>query len=124
MNCFKHREAVSIGLCKACQKAVCDTCAIDTGSGLSCCESCTIIINEMHQIFEKNKAVYGISIGKKGISTVSITYGLFALLFFIYGIYSTRKYGELDILSLLMFLGAFAISIATYIRDKKLNINL
>ena len=50
MNCYHHDVSVAaVGSCKACQKGLCRTCAIDVGKGLACraCEADVRAINEM-----------------------------------------------------------------------------
>jgi hypothetical protein len=40
MQCFKHRTAAAVGICKSCGKGVCAACAADTGDGLACSDAC------------------------------------------------------------------------------------
>lgn len=40
MNCFKHTDTVSVGVCRNCFKGVCSKCAIDFGDGIACSEEC------------------------------------------------------------------------------------
>ena len=40
MQCFKHRTAGAVGICKSCGKGVCAECAADTGDGLACRDTC------------------------------------------------------------------------------------
>ena len=40
MNCFKHNESHSVGVCRYCFKGVCLDCAIDFNDGVACSEYC------------------------------------------------------------------------------------
>jgi hypothetical protein len=54
MKCFQHNENDSIGICKACQKALCASCVIDTGRGLACSQECANEVNDMNAIIDKS----------------------------------------------------------------------
>ncbi len=40
MNCFKHNQTSSVGVCRYCFKGVCSECAIDFEDGVACSEYC------------------------------------------------------------------------------------
>ena len=40
MNCFKHNQTSSVGVCRNCFKGVCSECAIDFEDGVACSEYC------------------------------------------------------------------------------------
>ena len=55
MNCYYHQSHPAVGICKNCQKGICDECAVDIGNGLACknqCETQVMIINDF---FKKSK---------------------------------------------------------------------
>jgi hypothetical protein len=54
VNCFRHREAVAVGLCKACNKGLCPTCAVDVGQGLACHDTCQEQVRSLNQLVERN----------------------------------------------------------------------
>lgn len=57
MECFTHNSAVAVGVCKTCGKAICRTCAIDSGMFVTCSDSCAkeaIDLHEMNQRGKKN----------------------------------------------------------------------
>ena len=35
MRCFYHPEREAVGLCKACSKGLCTSCAVDLGHGIA-----------------------------------------------------------------------------------------
>lgn len=40
MKCYNHPEKDAVAVCKACGKAVCQTCGIETRNGFACQQSC------------------------------------------------------------------------------------
>ena len=54
MNCFHHRDAAAVGLCKACNKGVCPTCAVDVGQGLACRETCEDQVRRINELVDRN----------------------------------------------------------------------
>jgi len=63
MNCFKHNDNSANGICKACNKAVCTECIIDTGNGIACSEECEKEVLDINKILDQSKQIY--SIGSK-----------------------------------------------------------
>ncbi|MDH5205750.1 MAG: hypothetical protein OEY75_02550 [Hylemonella sp.] len=60
MECFSHQDRAAAGLCKACYKAVCRSCAIELPNGLACTDACAQEVAEVNQIIERSKKIYGI----------------------------------------------------------------
>lgn len=50
MNCFKHPETPSVGICKFCQKGLCQECVHDLGHGLACREHLREV-NDLQTVF-------------------------------------------------------------------------
>ncbi len=86
MQCYQHNENVSVGLCKACQKAVCSVCATDTGRGLACSEPCSREVGVLNEIIDRSKQIYGIGSRSKLPPT-----GILFYLFFAGHVPNTRK---------------------------------
>jgi hypothetical protein len=40
MNCFRHRNATAVGVCRACGKGLCGDCLVEVPYGLACRDSC------------------------------------------------------------------------------------
>jgi hypothetical protein len=40
VKCYNHHEKEAVAICKNCQKALCDGCAVDVGNGIACRNSC------------------------------------------------------------------------------------
>jgi hypothetical protein len=57
MNCFNHRTSPAIGICKSCGKGVCQGCAVDTGNGLACRDSCESRVRLLTRMVDNNAKV-------------------------------------------------------------------
>lgn len=123
MNCFTHQNNVAIGLCKACQKAVCTDCAIDTGRGLACSLECQSEVKALNQIVDKSKRIYSIGSSSKVPPTGVLMFLFFGAIFTSVGIYQYIESGRFDFVSVTMGLGFVGFSAFSYIRNKHLNLN-
>ena len=123
MKCYTHQDTDSIGICKACQKAVCSTCVIDTGRGIACSKECETEVHDQNAIIDKSKRIYSIGSSSKLPPTGIIMYFMFSLLFISWGIYNSVIRDRIDYFTILMGVGFFAVTIMAYIRNKKLNLN-
>lgn len=123
MNCYQHHDQVAIGVCKACNKAVCPTCAVDTGRGLACCDVCAQEVADQNQIIDKSKQIYGIGSTSKLPPSGILVYLFFGLVFTGFGVYPWVMYGEPEWFSLIMGGGFFAVGILVYYRTRSLRLN-
>ena len=123
MNCFVHNENVAVGICKACQKAVCLTCAIDTGRGLVCSNKCQSEVTELNEIEDKSKRIYGIGSSHKLLPTGILLYLFFGIAFAGFGIFKILDKGKPDFFLFVMGGGFLLIGFIAWLRNRKLNIN-
>lgn len=123
MKCYQHQDTDSIGICKACQKAVCQSCVIDTGRGLACSPECEAEVHDMNAIIDKSKRIYSIGSSSKLPPTGIIMYFMFSLLFIAWGTYNTLHWTRPDYFTLLMGAAFLLITVMAYFRNRKLNIN-
>ena len=123
MKCFTHNESESIGICKACQKAVCAKCAIDTGRGLACSQDCVNEVSDLNAIVDKSKRIYSIGSESKLLPTNILMYFLFSILFFSWGVYNSFNWERIDFFTMIMGIGFFIIGLIAYNKNKKLNLN-
>ncbi len=103
MQCFKHPHDSAVGVCKYCQKGLCQVCAQDTHYGLGCAEHANDYLPALHAIFVNQQRMaqnaatlynglalfllvsgcvfvpWGLSLGEDGIGT--LVSGVVALLF-------------------------------------------
>lgn len=123
MHCFKHIEADAVGICKACNKAVCSSCAIDTGRGLACSEVCVKEVKEINEIVDRSKQIYSISSSSRLPPTGIIMFAFFGVMFTAWGIYNSTIRDRVDYFTIVMGLGFIAVTFIAYIRNKKLRMN-
>jgi hypothetical protein len=123
MYCFAHRNNSALGTCKACNKAVCAECLIDTGNGLACCLQCEQEVKDIHAIVSRSKLIY--SIGTKGSALPSgiLVYIFFTILFLGWGIFEYITKNRTNEFIIMMGLGFGVLTIIMYRRIKKLNLN-
>lgn len=123
MQCYQHQDNASIGVCKACQKAVCSICAKDTGRGLACSDVCVTEVTAINEIIDRSKQIYGIGSKSKLPSTGILFYFFFALAFLGAGLFPL-KYGKSpEWFLVLMGAGFLVFGTMGYIRTRKLRLN-
>lgn len=123
MHCYTHHEHQAVGVCKACQKAVCLDCVIDTGRGLACSPACEQEVKDINAIVDRSKTIY--SIGKKNRlpQTGVLMFAFFGCMFTGIGIYHYLYKEYFDAVSIIMGLGFIAFAIFAYLRTRKLSLN-
>lgn len=57
MNCFNHQEKSALGICKHCNKGICNDCLRDTGDGLACKGRCYDEVIRINQLIDHNKKI-------------------------------------------------------------------
>lgn len=57
MRCFVHQEVEAVGTCRACNKGLCPSCAVDLGHSISCKGACEIKANTINGQLAKNAVV-------------------------------------------------------------------
>ncbi|MBK8187855.1 MAG: hypothetical protein IPK77_11785 [Cellvibrio sp.] len=123
MNCFEHKENSAVGICKACNKAVCSTCAKDTGNGLACSEKCEIEVSHLNQIVAKSKLIYNIGTNNTSIPSGILIHVFFSILFLGWSAYEYFATSRVNEFVLFMGLGFALMAIIMYRKLKKLNLN-
>lgn len=123
MQCFQHQDKVSIGLCKVCQKAVCSTCAKDTGRGLACSDMCLAEVSAINEIIDRSKQIYGIGSKSKLPSTGVLFYFFFALVCLGVGLYPLADGKSVEWFLVLMGSGFLIFGTMAYVRTRKLRLN-
>ena len=125
MNCYKHNESSAIGICKACNKAVCTSCAIDTGNGLACSEICETEVAEINKIIEISKNMYGVGRNAKKnlIPTSVMVHIFFTIIFLGWSLSDYILYSKINAYLIVMGVGFLLLGIITYRRTKQMSIN-
>lgn len=123
MNCFTHTENSAIGICKACNKAVCRECFLDTGNGLACSPDCEKEVREINSILARSKQIYNINAQGNRIPSGILVYIFFTVLFLGWGAFEYLARSRLNEFTLIMGLGFGVMGVILYRRMKKLNLN-
>lgn len=51
MKCFNHLAGEAVAICKACSKAVCAECVLETEHGVACKQSCVKSLSEKNELY-------------------------------------------------------------------------
>jgi hypothetical protein len=117
MNCFYHPEAVSLGICKCCNKGLCALCAIDVGKGLACRGECETYVVAL------NKSVdHALKAGGFNRYVLAAFYLAFGMLFLGFALYRVSRAGFQANDSLFWGMGIlfFAYGLICFRRNQKL----
>ena len=123
MKCFQHTTADALGICRTCGKGICGTCARDLGFGIVCSDHCAALATAQHQMSERAAQIYRIGGAKQRIPTATMFMGLFGILFTGFGIWDLHN-GNAAWIPLIMGVGFLVFSGITYLRARKLGLNL
>ncbi len=123
MQCFVHHDAVAVGICKACGRAVCVACARAGEDTLSCSERCASRSAMIVEMERRGARMYGLSGEKRMLPLGAVIWGLFAVLFLGSGVLSWMKTGKPE--AFLLGFGVISVVVAAlaYQRNKRLGLN-
>src|SRR5688572_9671642 len=94
MECFRHENIIAVGSCKTCGRAVCRSCARDSSYAVTCSPECEKDATDMHAMNNKAKRIYGLDDAKKTFPMAVMMWGLFAVMFGGFGIFTTLTKGR------------------------------
>jgi hypothetical protein len=128
MECNKCSEVKTSGLCKHCHKFFCDKCAIDTGWGFVCSDSCATQLAVVRKIVSLNEQAIreteSIKMTHFKDLKKNIKYHLGLLSFWIVGlaisIVKAAQYGDSDYSMTFGFIFG-VLTIASLVKIKMLN---
>lgn len=123
MKCFNHQDNESLGVCKICSKAVCASCVMDTGRGISCSDLCTKELAEQNQIVDKSKQIYGIGKSPKLMPTGLLLHFFFGFAFTGFGLYQTIRTGSPEWFLVVMGIGFLTVGCIGWYKNRSLNLN-
>lgn len=123
MYCYQHQNNNALGMCKYCQKAVCASCAKDTGKGLVCSANCEQELSEINQIMDRSKLIYNINKKSKLPASGVLFHLFFGLMFSSFGLIPLAKGDEPSWFLVIMGSGFLLFGILVYLRTRKLNLN-
>jgi hypothetical protein len=79
MNCFRHAEVTSVGVCRACGKGVCSVCASESKGVLACRATCETRAAHLEEMNDRALRIYGIGANKSsGVNTGVMLWSLLA----------------------------------------------
>ena len=107
MQCYRHREASAIAICRYCGKATCPDCCEDTGHGIACSAECAAELWEADKLKSKQKTPIPASVS---------TYFFFGLILALVGLYLTVTRPGTDILTFSLAAVFFVMSAGAYKR--------
>lgn len=117
MKCYNHPDIDAVGMCKACNKGVCITCAQDENSGIACSKDCAskTELTKLSKLPTNNNIVFSVS--QKVIkSYVMIFSGLFLV---INGLHQPYGHTPFIITGIIFFfLGAYSLNSGFFLRSK------
>ncbi len=79
MQCFNHPHNQAIGLCKHCQKGLCEQCAHDLGDGLACQGKHEKQVEILNLLIKRNAKAY--QSAPVNILIMPLFYGFIGLIF-------------------------------------------
>jgi hypothetical protein len=123
MKCFSHNENDAVGICKACNKAVCSQCAIDTGSGIACCSECEQEVLDINKIVSRSKQIYNIGTKGNAVPSGILVYIFFTVLFLGWGAFEYFFKSRVNEFIIVMGIGFGVMGIIMYRRIKKMDLN-
>ena len=92
MKCFYHQANDAIAICKSCNRALCQSCAIDVHPGTACIDRCEKDVADLNLIVERSKSAYqktGSAYRRNGLAMLIV-----GLIFLGFGIFPIIINGE------------------------------
>ncbi|MGE5249307.1 MAG: hypothetical protein ACM3QS_03750 [Bacteroidota bacterium] len=117
MNCYYHQERTSVGLCKHCQRGLCEECAALVGDVLACRDR-----HEEQVRLQEDLTARSLLQSRRAASAYvrnAIFYGLVGVLFAAFGAVQLRFLGMQALFFILV--GAFLLyaSLANFLESRK-----
>lgn len=114
MNCFRHRDQPSVGICKACMKGVCGECVVEIEGSLACKGSCEKRVIELHRIQKNQVSLQKFSMAARILSPLMlIAYGLYVVVYWSGWFYPARDMGLTGIGAISLAIGV-AMALRTF----------
>jgi hypothetical protein len=85
MKCYKHHEIDALGMCKNCNKGLCNECVVDVGSGIACRNSCEQAVKDVNEIISRGKGMCNSTSGS--LYRTAVMSGLLGLFFIFYPLF-------------------------------------
>lgn len=115
MKCFNHADIDAVGICKNCNKGLCQDCLTEVDNGIACTDSCVDEVKQVNELIDRNKQAY--KTASAAHKRNSWLFGGIGMVFLIFGLQNDGATGLLSIVGFLFLIGA-ALSMVT---SKKYN---
>ena len=117
MVCYYHPERPAVGLCKYCQRGVCQECAAQAGDSLACRGLHEEQVRTMETLMQRN-ILLSRRVGSDYMRN-TIFYGVIGVLFCGFGISQLRWLGLQAIVYLMIGLALLWAAVANYLESRK-----
>jgi hypothetical protein len=102
MNCFYHSEHSAVGICKSCNRGICQACLTEVENGIACTATCVDEVKMLNSMIKRNAGIIkshfigpifiialGAAFAYVGIQTEGMGLALyFGVLFILWGVVS------------------------------------
>jgi hypothetical protein len=86
MQCFSHRSAVAVGVCRACGRGVCPDCARQGAFGIVCSDPCAEFVATQIEMIERAKRVYAMGGHRQRFPGPAIIFILMGVVSLVFGV--------------------------------------
>ena len=114
MRCFNHPELDAVGICKVCQKGLCEACSVDLEHSLACKGKHESLAEATHALVLRSMRVQGTAGRSRYV--VPAFYAFMGLMFSFFGL---RGDSKADNLLLLMGLGFLVFAVVVFVANRR-----
>lgn len=124
MQCFQHRDAAALGVCRTCGRGVCATCLREGEEGITCSEACQSLAKSLHEMNLKAMRIYRIGEKPQRVSVGLIAWLFPGVVFFGFAAVSAWRAGHVDSADAFAFaLGSALIFIGGWLHWQQVKLN-
>lgn len=118
MKCYYHPEKSAVGLCKYCQRGLCEACAAEVDDVLACVNRHEDEVRSIEQLVARN--LFQSRRAGSAYSRNAIFYGLVGVLFGAFGALQLRFLGLQALFFILIGVFLLYAAIANYLESRRL----
>jgi len=104
MKCFNHPDTDAVGICKNCNKGLCQDCLTEVENGIACTATCIYEVKQLNSLINRNKDSYNTASGAHQRN--AYIYLSIGLVFIVWGYLMDGFFGFLTIMGAIFFIGA------------------
>jgi hypothetical protein len=116
VNCFAHRQAAAVGVCKNCGRGVCPDCVKVVEAGIVCSQGCAAEQEQLWELNHRALKLYGIgSPPRRRLSVGLLFLAPAGLIFLVFGVAASILVGYVQLVdAFAMTLGGFLIIVGAW----------